>query len=294
MVAEGIMIGEKKDTFDLDYKKIWQATHVIPTLFFLILCMFPFPVAFFRLVITGTEGSILILFVELICIICFLINLYKVIHEVRHYNYLVDNGVLLTGEIQSCYGRLSVRMKVLFIDESGNKYIYNQADYKIYDLYKLRIFVMENPVIYILANKDNYQDGYILFVQYCDAQDWTGFYEKHPPFIKQRYIPEFVSNAKTVTGKLVKDSIKIAVDNKNNATLSILDDEIFYILEADITYFDVEQNEMYLFVGQCIVEKRIVRLLHQAKEDIFVQVEYNLHDKNQYIVHMDEAIASLE
>lgn len=257
------MDGEKNQDYELKYKKIWNTTYASIALILFV------PVVIFgglgivlvwmkhQFNLVNTPLSTIKLYVILYFFaIPFIITVFLMIKERLYFNSLVDEGLILEGTIQNVYnnGIGRIQIEAVFNDDTASRqYIYRQSNYKGWDFYKLSIFVREDPHIMILVKRDNYENGYILFDEYCRKQDWNRLYDKEPVFnswrgqYKGNLLKELTGNesqipgAIMVKGKLLKESIKTQMDTRSTI-----------ILYADVHYFDSENGEVLIFKGKYI------------------------------------------
>lgn len=296
----------KNQEYELKYKKIWNTTYAPIAL-----------ILFVPVVIFGGLGIVLAWMkhqfnlvnmmsstTKLYAILCFfaipfIITVILMIKEMLYYNSLVDDGVILEGTIQNVYnnGFGKIQIEAAFSDDTvSRQYIYRQSNYKGWDFYKLRIFVKEDPHIKILVKRNNYENGYILFDEYCRKKDWKSLYNKEPVFNSWR--GQYKGNSKLkemsenelqipgaimVKGKLLKESIKTQMDTRSTI-----------ILYADVNYFDSEKGEVLIFKGKYVGRPMVYWDIKRSKEDIYVQVTYNPEDNRHYKVYLEEALENIQ
>ena len=291
---------------ELKYKNIWNTTYAPIALILLIpIIIFLGVVVEFLLInnqfsLANTSNSMNKLYI-ILCLftIPFFIIIILMIKEMIYYNTLVDDGILIKGNIKSLYynGIGRIQIEVIFNDDnSGKQYIYKQSCYKNWDFYKLRIFAKENPYVKVLVKRTNYEEGYVLFDEYYYNQKRNDLYEKEPVFRswrgqykgykKSKELNEKevqIANAKIIKGKLLKESIKTQSDTRSTI-----------ILYADVSYFDPEKNKVIIFKGKYIGRPMVYWDIRKCKKDIYVQVAYDPEDSSQYKVYLEDALECLE
>lgn len=232
---------------------------------------------------------LLILFASIPVIVLFLLS----IKEKQKFTQLLDEGMLLSGRINQVIDSPLgfIRVKVVFIDKvTGIQYTYNQKLYEMIDVKKMITFIKEDKEIFILAQKNDFHKGYILFEEYIDRHDWSGINDTH----KQRWdgsykaqiseIKQSDKSMRIVTGKLLKKTIKKTMYYSLSAMIRI---------DADITFFDEDSERVYIFKGSAEVLPAVYWKLETSKYPLYVNVEYDPLDDKRYIVHLDEALEQL-
>lgn len=238
-------------------------------------------------------GAVLI---GLIGFIGFLLALILAIREKNNYNALIEKGIVLSGKIEnmseSPLGIITFVVSV--IDEkTGRKHRYEQQSYENRGTKKLMCFINEDNRINVLVDPNNYVNGYILFEEYYNKQDWKiidktherrkdGSYKPISNTIKQQVETE---EYKIVTGKLLKKSIKKTIYNSFSGIIRI---------DATVTYFENESGKLMVFKGTADILPEVQWKLEKQKEPISVQVQYDIRNENNYTVYLREALESLE
>lgn len=232
---------------------------------------------------------LLILFASIPVIVLLLLS----IKEKQKYNHLLKEGILLSGRINQVIDSPLgfIQVKAVFIDkETEIQYTYKQKLYEIIDTKKMITFVKEDKEIFILADRNDFHKGYILFEEYIDRHDWSGINDTH----KQRWdgsykaqiseIEQSDKSMRAVTGKLLKKTIKRTMYYSLSAMIRI---------DAEITFFDADSGRVYIFKASAEVLPAVYWKLEALKLPLYVNVEYDPLDDKRYIVHLDEALEQL-
>lgn len=213
----------------------------------------------------------------------------KNIKEIKHFNYLVDNGIIIEGEILNVGSSMigTISFEVQAYDEKGKKYVYSQEDHEIYDVNKLRAYVRENPSIYILVNKNHYSDGRILIKDYMQKINWNKL------AYKKRWDGSYVSPVncegqmgqqsdllRKVDGTLLSGSLK-KVSSYTDGTI---------LMKAEITFFDKESGENLIFPCQARIGMATYSKVKKLKENLNIPLLYNVSNHKEYTVYLEMAL----
>lgn len=217
----------------------------------------------------------------------------KNMKEIKHLNYLVDNGMIIEGEILNVASSMlgTIGLDVQAYDDNGKKYVYSQEDHKIYDVDKLRAYVRENPFIYILVNKNDYSDGRILIKDYMQRIDWNKLaYEK-------KWDGSYVSTInyegqmgqqsdllRKVDGTLLSGSLK-KVSSYTDGTI---------LMKAEVIFFDKESGENLIFPCQARIGMATYSKVKNIKGNLKVPLLYNIQNHKEYTVYLETALERYE
>ncbi|MBP3506655.1 MAG: hypothetical protein J6K43_09710 [Lachnospiraceae bacterium] len=107
------------------------------------------------------------------------ILLYKDIRSaikfVKNYNYLLENGKIVKGKIGFAYTFRQTKVSATYFDDKSEMcYNYCTFDSKAFNSHRLKYYAKKYPQIYILVDKDNLSNGYILIREYYKEMN-----EKH-------------------------------------------------------------------------------------------------------------------
>lgn len=182
------------------HKKIWNASNIIILLFFLIFAVLILPVLIYSVDIGDSASNLRIgIIYELILWGGFLLSLIFAIHEIWMYNYLVDNGLLVTGRVISAGTRVfNTTMVAVYLDEKTKKqYKYVTGTQFSMDAVKLQQFIENYPnEVRIMIDPKNYKRGVILIEEYCDRMMNQHRTEKLSPPSFYHYITDGGHNKK--------------------------------------------------------------------------------------------------
>lgn len=175
------------------HKKIWNASNIVLLLFFLVFALLILLVLIHSIHIRDSVSNLRIdIAYELILWGGFLLALIFAIHEIWKYNYLVDNGLIVTGKVVSAGTRIfnTTMVAVYFDEKTQRQYKYVTGTQFSMDAVKLQQYIENYPEdVRIMIDPQNYKRGVILIEEYCDRMAERHKAEKLP-------IPSFYKNLK--------------------------------------------------------------------------------------------------
>lgn len=213
----------------------------------------------------------------------------KNMKKIKHFNYLVDNGTIIKGEILNVASSMlgTIGLNVQAYDEKGKKYVYSEEDHKIYDVNKLRGYVRENPSIYILVNKNDYSDGRVLIKDYMQKINWNKLdYEKSwdgsciLPINFEGQMVQQSELLRKVDGTLLNESLK-KISSYTDGTI---------LMKAEITFFDKENGETLVFPCQARIGIATYSKVKNIKGNLKVPLLYNIQNYKEYTVYLETAL----
>lgn len=158
------------------HKKIWNASNIVLLLFFLIFAVLILLVEIHSVHIGDSVSNLRLgMIYELLLWGGFLLSLIFAIREMWLYNYLVDNGLVVTGRVISAGTRIfnTTMVAVYFDKKTGRQYKYVTGTQFSMDAVKLQHFIENYPDgVLIMIDPENYKRGVILIEEYCDRMLW--------------------------------------------------------------------------------------------------------------------------
>lgn len=155
---------------DYKYKKIWNSYYIVPTvIWFFFTVIFTLALIYELRIDISLESSIFIRFLIIIGGL-FLLNLILCIREITGYNYLIDNGIIITGKMLSAGTHLrGTKIKASYIDErTKQQYKCITTTTFSMDPIRLQQFIENYPdEVRIMVDPKNYRRAAILVHDYC-------------------------------------------------------------------------------------------------------------------------------
>lgn len=182
------MIIQQAKELQLSKKKVWQTKHFFLILIFTVL--FIGEIVFIIMVPVVNDKDLIIELVLLVLTIGVdLVFLQMAQRKLKQYNDLIDTGIVLIGKTTKLiiYDIQGIDIEATFFDsDSGKVYYYKEYDWTIanrifYPNVVLYVnadlkkhpeehpYIKKHPYIYILADKNNYEKGYLLIREYLDG-----------------------------------------------------------------------------------------------------------------------------
>lgn len=154
------------------HKKIWNASNLVLLLFFLVFALLILVVLIHSIHIGDSVGNLTIDIVyELILWGGFFMSLIFAVREIWKYNYLVDNGLIVTGKVVSAGSRIfnTTMVAVYFDEKTQRQYKYVTGTQFSMDAVRLQQYIESYPEgVKIMIDPRNYKRGVILIEEYCD------------------------------------------------------------------------------------------------------------------------------
>lgn len=186
---------------DYTKKKIWDSYYLIPLMIWLLFTIIMTCALIYELRIDGTlKESIFIKFLLVVGGL-FLLYLFLSVREIKNYNYLIDNGIIINGKMLSAgIGSLmGTKMTASYVnDETKKRYKCTTTTSFSIDAMKMQTFIENYPdEVRLMVDPKNYKKAVILVHDYCGRMMSEHGTEKLSPKPIYKYIADKRRNDET-------------------------------------------------------------------------------------------------
>lgn len=156
---------------DYTKKKIWDSYYILPLIIWFLFTIIMTCALIYELRIDGTlKDSIFVKFLMVVGGL-FLLYLYLCVREIRNYNYLIDNGIIINGKkLSAGIGSLmGTKMTASYVNnETKKRYKCTTTTSFSIDAMKMQTFIENHPdEVRLMVDPKNYKKAVILVHDYC-------------------------------------------------------------------------------------------------------------------------------